>query len=90
MYYTAVVLFLFLVGICLQIIPRETVQKSCGYLSPFFLQVTFFHVAPAARFATTMHDVMLSKIFHNLRSVVIVNLLSRFCHARFNYSFFTF
>ena len=33
---------------------------------------------------------MPSKILHNLRSVTIANLLSRFSNPRFNHSFFTF
>ena len=67
----------------LKIISKETVQRSYGSLSPFFAKVIFFHVAPAVKVATAM-DIMPSKILHNLRSVAIVNLLSRFCNQSFN------
>lgn len=50
-YYIVLVFCLFLSGICLKKIPKETVQRIYGSLYPFFPQVNVFHITPAARVA---------------------------------------
>ena len=88
-YYIAIVFCLSFIGICLKIIPKETFQRSYGSLSPFFRK-SLFSTMHQQQGRQLLCSIMPSKILHNLRSVAIVNLLSRFCNPSFNYSFFTF